>query len=90
MSSDEFPVVIRDGSMEDLRRILALLKQSKSTIGFLPDTAVEERLRKGTLLVASIDSQIVGYLLFDLVDDTVAIRQLAVERQPETSVSQMR
>lgn len=80
MSSDEIPVVICDGSMADLRRVLALLKQSKSTIGFLPDTAVEERLRKGTLLVASIDNQIVGYLLFDLVDDTVAIRQLAVDR----------
>ena len=62
MSSDEFPVVVRDGYIADLRRVLALLKQSKSTIGFLPDAAVEERLRKGTLLDAPIDNRNVGYL----------------------------
>lgn len=80
MSDDEAPIVIRDGLANDLPRILALLKQAKSTVGFLSDTAVAERIGKGTLFVAASGDGIVGYLLFDLVAESVAVRQLAVDR----------
>ncbi|HVE45323.1 MAG TPA: GNAT family N-acetyltransferase [Acidimicrobiales bacterium] len=60
--------------------MLGLLKQAKGTVGFLPDEAVGQRILKGTLLVAVIDDEIVGYLLYDLPADTVTIRQLAIAR----------
>lgn len=66
----------------ELRTVLALLKQAKSTVGFLPDQAVEERMRAGTLLVAEgDDGGIVGYVLYDLPKDQVTIRQLVVDRK---------
>lgn len=81
MTEGQESVEVRDGQLSDLPRILALLKQAKATVGFLPNEAVEERIRKGTLLVASAGHEIAGYLLYDLVDECVAIRQLAVDRQ---------
>jgi GNAT superfamily N-acetyltransferase len=67
--------------LEDLPSVLELLKQAKGTVGFLTDEAVEQRIRKGTLLVVVNDDEIIGYLLYDLPADTVTIRQLAVARQ---------
>lgn len=72
---------IRDGGLADLPRVLELLKQAKATVGFLPDEAVEERVWKGTLLVATDDGDVIGYLLYDLPGDTVTIRQLAIARE---------
>ena len=64
--------------MEELPVVLGLLKRAKATVGFLTDEAVVERLRKGTLIAAVIDGEVVGYLLFDLPANTVTIRQLVV------------
>jgi ribosomal protein S18 acetylase RimI-like enzyme len=75
------PVEVRDGCWDDLSRILVLLKQAKRTVGFLTDEAVQQRIRKGTLLVALVQREIVGYLLYDLPSDNVTIRQLAVDPQ---------
>lgn len=72
---------IRDGRFEELPSVLELLKQAKGNVGFLPDEAVEQRMRKGTLLVAVVDDEIIGYLLYDLPADTVTIRQLAIARR---------
>lgn len=72
---------VRDGRVEDLPRVLELLKQAKGTVGFLTDEAVEERIRKGTLLVAVVVDEIIGYLLYDLPADFVTIRQLVITRQ---------
>ena len=71
---------VRDARWEDLATVLELLKQAKSTVGFLPNEAVEQRIRKGTLLVAVANDEIIGYLLYDLPADTVTIRQLVVAR----------
>ena len=72
---------VRDGRSEDLPSVLQLLKQSKGTVGFLTDEAVEQRIRKGTLLVAIVDEEVIGYLLYDLPADNVTIRQLAIAQQ---------
>ena len=50
-------------------------------MGFLTDEAVQQRIRKGTLLVALVQHEVVGYLLYDLPSDNVTIRQLAVEQR---------
>jgi ribosomal protein S18 acetylase RimI-like enzyme len=79
------PVEVRDGRSEDLPSVLELLKQAKGTVGFLTDEAVEQRIRKGTLLVAIVDEEIIGYLLYDLPADTVTIRQLAIAERARNS-----
>ncbi len=79
------PVEVRDGRPEDLPSVLELLKQAKGTVGFLTDEAVEQRIRKGTLLVAIVDEEIIGYLLYDLPADTVTIRQLAIAERARNS-----
>lgn len=76
--AEESWVEVRDGVLEDLPSVLELLKRSKATVGFLPDEAVEQRIHKGTLLVAVRDGKVVGYLLYDLPGETVTIRQLVV------------
>ncbi len=74
-------VEVRDARWEDLPGVLELLRQAKSIVGFLPNEAVERRVRKGTLLVAVVDDRVTGYLLYDLPADTVTIRQLVVARK---------
>jgi GNAT superfamily N-acetyltransferase len=74
-------VEVRDGRSEDLPIVLELLKQAKATVGFLTDEAVEQRIRKGTLLVALADEEVIGYLLYDLPANTVTIRQLVTAHQ---------
>jgi GNAT superfamily N-acetyltransferase/predicted nucleic acid-binding protein len=61
--------------------VLKLLKSAKATVGFLPDAALRERAARGTLLIARLDHDIVGYLLYDLPRSEVRIRQLVVHSQ---------
>jgi predicted GNAT family acetyltransferase len=75
------PLDVRNGCSEDLPTVLELLKQAKATVGFLTDEAVDQRIRKGTLLVATDDGKIIGYLLYDLPANTVTIRQLVIASQ---------
>lgn len=52
--------------LDDWREILQLAKRHSSTLGFLPDSAFADRLRKGTLVAARIGGRVVGYCLYDL------------------------
>ena len=76
---------VRDCNLGDLQTVLQLLRQGKATVGFLPDEAVEQRIHKGTLLVATVDDRITGYLLYDLPANSVAIRQLVIARRHRKS-----
>lgn len=52
--------------LEDWRQILRLAKTHSGTLGFLPDSAFADRLRKRTLIAARVDGEVVGYCLYDL------------------------
>lgn len=52
-------------SKEEWKALLALAKTHRSTLGFLPDSAFSDRLRRGTLAVAHLDGLLVGYCLYD-------------------------
>ena len=52
--------------LDDWRQILRLAKTHSTTLGFLPDSAFADRLRKGTLVAARVDGEVVGYCLYDL------------------------
>lgn len=52
--------------LENWRQILRLAKTHSGTLGFLPDSAFADRLRKRTLIAARVDAEVVGYCLYDL------------------------
>ncbi|MCT9820798.1 GNAT family N-acetyltransferase [Microbacterium sp. W1N] len=52
--------------LENWRQILRLAKTHSGTLGFLPDSAFADRLRKRTLIAARVDGEVVGYCLYDL------------------------
>lgn len=67
------------GDGRDFEQVLRLLKLAKSTVGFLPDSAVRDRAERGTLIVAHDGVGIVGYVLFDLPRDEIRLVQLVVD-----------
>ncbi len=52
--------------LEAWRAVLGLAKKHSGTLGFLPDSAFEDRLRRGTLPIARLEGDVVGYCLYDL------------------------
>ncbi|MFC7926960.1 GNAT family N-acetyltransferase [Microbacterium laevaniformans] len=52
--------------LDDWRQILRLAKTHSTTLGFLPDSAFADRLRKRTLIAARLGGSVVGYCLYDL------------------------
>lgn len=73
-------VVLRDCPSEgaEFEAVLALLRVSKGTVGFLPDDALRDRALRGTLLIACHKHDVAGYVLFDLPRGEIRIRQLVV------------
>lgn len=53
-------------TIEWWRAILGLAKRHSGTLGFLPDSAFADRVRKGTLVAAVLGDRVVGYCLYDL------------------------
>ncbi len=51
---------------------------AKRTLGLLPDQGFADRARKGTLLAALKDGELIGYLLYDLPRNEVKIVHLCV------------
>ena len=51
--------------------VLSLSKLAKSTVGFMPDAAFRDRAERGTLLLATSDDHLTGYVLYDLPRDEV-------------------
>jgi GNAT superfamily N-acetyltransferase/predicted nucleic acid-binding protein len=62
----------------DFTAVLRLQKSAKQTVGFLRDSAIRDRAEKGTLLLARIDEEVAGYLLYDLPRNEIRIVQLVV------------
>lgn len=51
---------------------------AKRTLGLLPDQAFSDRARRGTLLAAATDGEVLGYVLYDLPRQEVKIVHLCV------------
>jgi predicted nucleic acid-binding protein/GNAT superfamily N-acetyltransferase len=63
---------------EEFSDVLALAAANRRYLGFLPDAGFTDRTRKGTLLAASGESGILGYVLYDLPGERVKIVHLCV------------
>lgn len=76
------PVLMRPSAgSEEFEAVLRLGKEAKATVGFLKDAPFIERAQKGTLLAASVQGEVVAYLLYDLPRDEVRIVHLVVGRE---------
>jgi GNAT superfamily N-acetyltransferase len=65
-------------SGQRLGEVLTLHKSNRRVLGFLPDEGFRDRARRGTLLAAIDRTAVVGYVLYDLPNDTVKIVHLCV------------
>jgi predicted transcriptional regulator len=74
----ELEVHVVEPISRELDQVLVLHRASKATLGFLPDGGFKDRADRGTLFVAKRSSEVVGYVLFDVVGDSVRLRHLCV------------
>ncbi|ROS65436.1 hypothetical protein EDF42_1860 [Curtobacterium sp. PhB172] len=51
---------------DDWNQLLLLAKANRATLGFLTDSAFEDRLERGTVVVARVGGDIVGYCIYDV------------------------
>lgn len=70
-------IPVDDGSAR-LDDILELHRRHRATLGFLPAQAFYDRATAGTLLAAVCEDATVGYALYDLPRDEIALRHLCV------------
>lgn len=78
MSAPEV-VTIRQAFPDDLRYVMALQRANRESVGGLPSPAMQERIDRGTLALASINDDPVGYLLYDLRDGILRIAQACIQ-----------
>lgn len=63
----------------DLPYLVSLMRANRESVGGLPEVAIMERLMRGTILVAEINQDPVGYLLYDLRDGHLRIPQACIQ-----------
>jgi hypothetical protein len=58
---------------------MSLMRSNRESVGGLPAPAIEERIGRGTLLLASINDDPVGYLMYDVRDGRIRIPQACIQ-----------
>lgn len=73
---NEVVVEVSGDDPDSLEPVFVLHRAAKARLGPMPDQGFSDRAAAGTLLVARIDDEVVGYVLFDLPGDRVKIVHL--------------
>jgi predicted nucleic acid-binding protein/GNAT superfamily N-acetyltransferase len=60
------------------RQVLALGRKNAKYLGFMPKGGYEERIRKGTLLIADRENTVLGYVMYDLPRGVIHIAHICV------------
>lgn len=66
-------------SEDDLSYVMGLMRSNRESVGGLPKPAVEERIARRTLTVATANDDPVGYLLYDVRGDVLRIPQACIQ-----------
>jgi GNAT superfamily N-acetyltransferase len=61
-----------------LKRVIDLGRKNAKYLGFMPKGGYEDRLRKGTLLIAVDGDDVLGYVLYDLPRSVIHIAHICV------------
>jgi hypothetical protein len=72
-------ITVRQAIADDLKYVMALQRANRESVGGLPSPALKERIDRGTLALASINDDPVGYLLYDLRDGILRIAQACIQ-----------
>lgn len=71
---------VRLATETDLPFVMALQRRNRESVGGLPSPAIEERIRRRTLLLGVLNGEPCGYLMFDYgVDDVLRIPQACIQ-----------
>jgi hypothetical protein len=73
------PVAVSIAHTEDLTYVVSLMRANRESVGGLPVPAVKERVERGTVLLAKINGDPVGYLLFDNRAGVIRIPQACIQ-----------
>ena len=65
--------------MRDVPYIIQLQRKNRESVGGLPQPAFEERIIRQNLLLATINDDPVGYLLYDHRNNTIKIPQACIQ-----------
>jgi hypothetical protein len=73
-------VVVSMAEETDTKFVMALQRKNRESVGGLPTPAIQERITRRTLLLARINGQPVGYLMYDVGQDgIIRIPQACIE-----------
>jgi len=73
------PVGVRTAFLPDLPYLVSLMRANRESVGGLPAPAIQERIQRGTALLAEINSDPIGYLLYDRNGATVRVPQACIQ-----------
>ena len=63
----------------DLRYVVSLMRANRESVGGMPVPAIQERVDRGTVLLALINDDPVGYVLFDFRNGVIRIPQACIQ-----------
>lgn len=64
---------------KDLVYVVSLMRANRESVGGLPAPAILERIERGTVLLAEINGDPVGYVLYDFRDGVLRIPQACIQ-----------
>lgn len=70
---------VRQAVSLDLPYVMSLMRSNRESVGGLPSPAILERIERGTVLLASINDDPVGYVLYDLRAGVLRIPQACIQ-----------
>lgn len=72
-------IQVRQATEDDLLYVVSLMRANRESVGGLPVPALRERIDRGTVLLASINDDPVGYVLYDYRDGIIRIPQACIQ-----------
>lgn len=72
-------IEVRKAQATDLRYVVSLMRANRESVGGMPEPAIRERIDRGTVLLASINDDPVGYVLYDFRAGVIRIPQACIQ-----------
>jgi hypothetical protein len=69
----------RQAVPSDITYLMSLMRANRESVGGLPQPAMLERIERGTVLLAEINEDPVGYILYDYRDERIRIPQACIQ-----------
>ena len=72
-------LTVRSANPDDLRYVMALQRANRESVGGLPEPALSERLGRGTLMLAELNGDPCGYLMYDVRGGVLRLPQACIQ-----------